>query len=123
MEDVNNNENVGIVKISDEVVSVIAGIAAEEIAGVSEYNQGVTAHLFKGKKVSGKSVKVTLEEDRATIEILVAVEYGIKIMEVIAKVQENVKKTVEAMTGLNVDKVNVTVQNIYLPKKEEETQE
>lgn len=123
MEDVNNNENVGIVKISDEVVSVIAGIAAEEIAGVSEYNQGVAAHLFKGKKVSGKSVKVTLEEDRATIEILVAVEYGIKIMEVIAKVQENVKKTVEAMTGLNVDKVNVTVQNIYLPKKEEETQE
>lgn len=123
MEDVNNNENVGIVKISDEVVSVIAGIAAEEIAGVSEYSQGVTAHLFKGKKVSGKSVKVTLEEDRATIEILVAVEYGIKIMDVVAKVQENVKKTVEAMTGLNVDKVNITVQNIYLPKKEEETEE
>ena len=78
------------------------------------------AKILKGKKASsGKSVKVTLEEDKATIEINVAVEYGMRIPEVVASVQENVKRTVEAMTGLKVDKVNVNVQNIYVPKKEQ----
>lgn len=122
MEDINKEENIGVVKISDEVVSVIAGIAAVEIPGVIECPQGVTnniSQILKGKKSVGKSVKVTLEEDRAIIDLTLAVEYGIKIKEVIAKVQENVKKTVEAMTGLVVDKVNIIVQNIYLPKAEE----
>lgn len=119
MEDLNNNENIGVVKISDEVVSVIAGIAAEEIKGVVEFQGGVTnnlTHIFKGKKSSGRAVKVTLEEDRAIIEIGLAVEYGVKIMDVVGQVQENVKKTVEAMTGLVVDDVNVTVLDIFLPK-------
>lgn len=122
MEDFNNEENVGVVKISDEVVSVIAGIAAEEISGVMGFQPGVSNNLtqiFKGKKLPGKTVKVILEEDRATIEIPLSVEYGIRIMDVVAQVQENVKKTVEAMTGLVVEAVNVYVQNIYLPKKEE----
>ncbi|NLK93615.1 MAG: Asp23/Gls24 family envelope stress response protein [Clostridiales bacterium] len=119
MEDLNNNENIGVVKISDEVVSVIAGIAAEEIKGVVEFQGGVTnnlTHIFKGKKSSGRAVKVTLEEDRAIIDIGLAVEYGVKIMDVVGQVQENVKKTVEAMTGLVVDDVNVTVLDIFLPK-------
>ena len=122
MEEFNNEDNQGIVKISDEVVSVIAGIAAEEIPGVLEFQGGVTnniTQIFKGKKSVGKAVKVTLEEDRATIELFLTVEYGVKIMEVVAKVQENVKKTVETMTGLIVDSVNVCVQNIFLPKTEE----
>ncbi|MDQ0149261.1 Asp23/Gls24 family envelope stress response protein [Eubacterium multiforme] len=117
-----NNENIGIVKISDEVVSVIAGIAAEEIDGVMEFQHGVTnniSQLLKGKKSSGKSVKVTLEEDRARIEIALTVEYGVKILDVVGQVQENVKKTVEAMTGLVVSSVDVYVQNIYLPKNSE----
>lgn len=117
-----NNENIGIVKISDEVVSVIAGIAAEEIDGVMEFQHGVTnniSHLLKGKKSSGKSVKVILEEDRAKIEMAVTVEYGVKILDVIGAVQENVKNTVEAMTGLIVSSVDIYVQNIYLPKTQE----
>ena len=117
-----NNENIGIVKISDEVVSVIAGIAAEEIDGVMEFQHGVTnniSQLLKGKKSSVKAVKVTLEEDRARIEMAVTVEYGVKILDVIGAVQENVKKTVEAMTGLVVSSVDVYVQNIYLPKSSE----
>lgn len=121
-----NNENVGVVKISDEVVSVIAGIAAEEIQGVVGFQGGVTnniTHILKGKKSAGKSVKVTLEEDRAIIELNLSVEYGVKIMEVVSKVQDNVKKTVEAMTGLVVDSVNVCVQNIFVPKQEAKTEE
>ena len=123
MENVNNESTVGIVKISDEVVSVIAEIAADEIQGIVEVQHGVSSNIsqiLKGKKVSnGKSVKATLEEDKAIIELNVAVEYGMKIPEVVSAVQENVKKTVEAMTGLKVDKVNVNVQNIYVPKQEQ----
>ena len=123
MENINNESTIGIVKISDEVVSVIAEIAADEIQGIVEVQHGVSSNIsqiLKGKKVSnGKSVKVTLEEDKAIIELNVAVEYGMKIPEVVSAVQENVKKTVEAMTGLKVDKVNVNVQNIYVPKQEQ----
>ena len=114
----------GIVKISDEVVSIIAGIAADEIQGIVGIPHGVSnniSQILKGKKTTNnKSVKVTLEEDKAVIELNVAVEYGIKIPEVVSEVQENVRKTVEAMTGLNVDTVNVNVQNIYVKKQEQE---
>lgn len=123
MENVKDESTLGVVRISDEVVSVIAGIAAEEIQGIVEIPTGVgnnISQILKGKKTTtGKSVKVTLGEDAATIELTVAVEYGINIPEVISLVQENVKKTVEAMTGLNVEAVNVNVQNIYVPKKEQ----
>ncbi|MGL5416943.1 MAG: Asp23/Gls24 family envelope stress response protein [Clostridium sp.] len=120
MENLNDN-NVGVVKISDEVVSVIAGIAAEEIDGVLEFQHGVTSNLsqmLKGKKkASGKAVKVILEEERAKIELAVTVKYGVKILDVIGQVQENVKRTVEAMTGLEVSTVDVYVQNIYVEKE------
>lgn len=123
MENINNESSVGIVKISDEVVSVIAEIAADEIQGIVEIPHGVSSNIsqiLKGKKSSnGKSVKVTLEEDKAIIELNVAVEYGMRIPDIVSSVQENVKKTVEAMTGLKVDKVNVNVQNIYVPKQEQ----
>lgn len=119
MEDLNNEQTVGIVKISDEVVSVIAGIAAEEIDGIVEFQHGVSS-IFKGKKTSGKTVKVTLNENSALIEMAVSVEYGRKIPDVVAKVQENIKRTVEAMTGLSVEAVDIYVQNIYMQKKEEE---
>ena len=124
MENVNNESTIGIVKISDEVVSVIAEIAADEIQGIVEVPHGVSSNIsqiLKGKKSSsGKSVKVTLEEDKAIIELNVAVEYGMKIPEIVSAVQENIKKTVEAMTGLKVDKVNVNVQNIFVPKQEQQ---
>ncbi|EKQ58211.1 MULTISPECIES: Asp23/Gls24 family envelope stress response protein [unclassified Clostridium] len=122
MEDLIREENIGVVKISDEVVSVIAGIAAQEIDGILDGQMGVANNLtniFKGKKSTAKASKVTLEEDRAIIDMNVSVEYGKKIMDVVAQVQDNVKKTVEAMTGLYVEAVNIYVQNVYLPKKED----
>lgn len=123
MENVNYDGNLGIVKISDEVVSVIAGISAAEIKGVEDLQQSGgnnISQLLKGKKNVGKNVKVTLNEDNAIIDLNVGVEYGVKIPEVVNLVQENVKRTVEAMTGLNVNSVNINVQNIYLPKTENE---
>ena len=123
MDNMNYEENLGIVKISDEVVSVIAGIAAEEVNGVEDLqhiNSNNISQLLKGKKNAGRNVKVTLNEDYAIIELNLAVEYGVKIPEVVNAVQENVKRTVETMTGLNVTAVNINVQNIYIPKAEKE---
>lgn len=120
MENINNDENIGVVRISDEVVSVIAGIAAQEIDGVIDSQSGMAnlTNIFKTKKNTIKGTKVTLEDDKAIIDMNVAVEYGKKINDLAEKVQENVKKTVEAMTGLEVAAVNVCIQNIYLPKEE-----
>ncbi len=128
MEQLDSNEKVGIVKISNEVVSVIAGIAAEEIQGVIEFQKGVTnniTHLLKGKKhpSAGKAVKVELQDNKAVIDISLSVLYGVKIIDVVKKVQENVKKSVETMTGLDVVSINVCVQNIYLKPKKEDQQE
>ncbi|MGN9134851.1 Asp23/Gls24 family envelope stress response protein [Clostridium sp. HCP1S3_B4] len=123
MEELNDIEkNGGVVKISDEVISVIAGIAAGEIEGITVCAQGVTNNItnkiFKGKKIPEKATKVQLEGDKANIDLSVAVEYGTKIKEAVEKVQENVKLTVEAMTGLVVGSVNVFVSDIYLKEKE-----
>ena len=124
MENNKGEKALGIVKISDEVVSIIAGIAADEIQGIVGIPQGVSnniSQILKGKKSNlGKSVKVTLVEDKAIIDLSVAVEYGVKIPDVVNSVQENVKKTVETITGLNVEAVNISVQNIYVPKQEQE---
>ncbi|MDU5110153.1 MAG: Asp23/Gls24 family envelope stress response protein [Clostridium sp.] len=123
MNNMNYEENLGIVKISDEVVSVIAGIAAEEINGVEDLQHLVGSNisqLLKGKKNLGKNVRVTLNEDYAIIDLNLAVEYGVKIPEVVGAVQENVKRTVETMTGLKVSSVNINVQSIFVPKTEKE---
>jgi uncharacterized alkaline shock family protein YloU len=120
-ENINKNANMGIVKISDEVVSVIAGLAAAEIKGIIGMTTGVAGgitQILSGKKNPSKGVKVNVGEDSATIDISVVVEYGTKIPDVAASVQENVKKAVETMTGLNVSGVNIYVQHIVLSKGE-----
>lgn len=119
------NEEIGIVKISDEVVSVIAGLAASEIKGIVEMSSktGEISQLFPMKKNVSKGVKVTLEENSTIIDLHVVVEYGINITEVSEKVQKNVKRTVETMTGLTVSAVNIYVQNVILPKPDKEEKE
>lgn len=127
MEDnLNNFNDIGIVKISDEVVEVIAGLAASEIDGIvgmsTKLVGGITKILTAKKSVS-KGVKVTVGEDSASIDIFVVVTYGTKILNVARKVQENVKKSVESMTGLKVSAVDVYVQNMVLPKEDKKSEE
>ena len=114
--------DMGIVKISDEVVGVIAGLATTEIKGVigmSANLVGGITQILTGKKNLSKGVKVIVGESSATIDLFVVVEYGVKIPEVAKLVQENVKKTVESMTGLAVSAVNIHVQNVVIPKLDE----
>ncbi|MFU0823807.1 Asp23/Gls24 family envelope stress response protein [Clostridium sp.] len=125
-ENLNKEMEAGIVKISDEVVEVIAGLAASEIDGIEGMSTtlvGGITQILSGKKNVSKGIKVNVGEDSAAIDLYVVVKYGIKIGDVAKKVQENVKKSVELMTGLNVTAVNVYVQNVVLPKAEEKIKE
>ena len=117
MEDnLNISEEVGSVRISSDVISVIASKAATEIKGVAYLGGKDLAEKFGVK--SSKGVKVQINEDNAALDINLIVEYGVKIMDVASKVQNNIKKSVETMTGLSVSCVNIHVQGITIPKEE-----
>ena len=123
LEDILNNENdeYGSVKISNDVVAIIAGVAATEVDGVAGMSGGITGGITEmlGMKNLSKGVKVEVGEEETAIDIFIIVEYGTKIGEVGIKVQKNVKDTVETMTGLNVIEVNVNIQGVNLVKEEE----
>ncbi|MHC6179449.1 Asp23/Gls24 family envelope stress response protein [Clostridium sp. JNZ X4-2] len=121
-ENTNNEIDMGIVKISDEVVGVIAGLATTEINGIvgmSASLVGGITQILSGKKNLSKGVKVNVGENSAAIDLYVVVEYGVRIPDVALKVQENVKRAVESMTGLDVSAINIHVQNVMIPKTEE----
>ncbi|MDF2881057.1 MAG: hypothetical protein K0R54_1614 [Clostridiaceae bacterium] len=121
-ENIKNEIDMGIVKISDEVVGVIAGLATTEIKGIVGMSAGLAGgitQILSGKKNISKGVKVSVGENSASIDLFVVVEYGIRIPEVAVAVQENVKKAVESMTGLTVSTINIHVQNILIPKLED----
>lgn len=120
-----NDENVkyGTVKIANEVVAIIAGLAATEIEGVAGMSGGMTADFTEmlGMKNLSKGVKVEVGEKEAAVDIFVIVEYGYKISEVASQIQKNIKDTVETMTGLNVVEVNINVQGVNIPSQPEDS--
>lgn len=112
---------IGTVKISEDVVGVIAGIAASEIEGISGLNPttaGGITQVFTGKRNVTKGVKVLINGADAVVDMIVSVDYGVSIPEVIEKVQKNVSETVENITGLKVSKINILVNNISVRKPE-----
>lgn len=112
----------GVVKIADEVVSIIAGIAAAEIEGVASMSGGIGGGIAEvlGRRQHSKGVKVEVGEEETKIEIFIMVNYGVRIPDVAWDIQESVKKAVETMTGLRVAYVNIHVQGVHFPKDEEE---
>lgn len=116
----NESNGVGNVKISNDVVSIIAGIAASEIKGVIGMSSGITGGITEllGMKNQSKGIKVELNEKEASVDIFLVMEYGSDIAEVGRQVQENVKDAIENMTGLKVAAVNVNVQGIVVPKED-----
>jgi len=121
-----DTEEFGTVKISDDVVSIISGIAATEVKGVAGMSGGIAGGIAEllGRKNQSKGVKVTIGEKEVNIDLHVIMEYGVKIPDVAWEIQEKVKKAVETMTGLNVVEVNIHVQGVTMDKvKDGEDQE
>ncbi len=115
-------EDVGNIKISVDVVSTIAGIATGEIKGVAgmyrPFANGI-AEKLGAKKNPSKGVKVEMTENIAVIDVYIVVDYGVRIPELAWEIQENVKNSVENMTGLEVDKVNIHIEGVNFAKAEE----
>ncbi len=104
------------VKISNEAIATYAGIAIAEVPGV--YGMDSTfVEALRGRKNLTKGIKVEADEKTAKIDVNIIVEYGARIPEVAFEIQSRVKKSVEAMTGLNVLEVNVHVNGVQRPSK------
>ena len=114
----------GKVKIADEVVATIAGLAATEISGVAAMSGGIAGGIAEklGRKNLSKGVKVEVGEKEAAIDLFIIVNFGVKIPDVASKIQENVEKAVQSYTGLKVVEVNIHVQGVYI-KSEESSEE
>ncbi len=107
-----NNTNI---KIADDVIAVIAGVAVSEVPGVAEMSGGFAggiSEVLSGKKNLSKGIKVESGEKETKIDVNIIVEYGIRIPDVAFEIQNRVKKAVESMTGLKVVEVNVHVQGV-----------
>jgi uncharacterized alkaline shock family protein YloU len=110
----------GSIRIANEVVSIIAGLAATEIKGVAGMSGGIVdgfAELLKKKNLT-KGVKVEVGEKQAAIDLFVIIEYGAKIPDTAYLIQENVKRAIESMTGLEVVEVNVHIQGVEFKQDE-----
>ncbi|MDT9724158.1 Asp23/Gls24 family envelope stress response protein [Xylanibacillus composti] len=118
-------EQGGMIRISDDVVATIAGLAALETSGVAAMSGGISEGL--AKRLSGKQVQrgVTVEVGQleAAIDLRIIVQYGSKIHEVCRELQENVKEAVENMTGLTVVEVNIKVEGVAFKEEEQQHDE
>ncbi|GAA6492414.1 MAG TPA: Asp23/Gls24 family envelope stress response protein [Candidatus Bariatricus faecipullorum] len=112
-------ESLGEVQIADEVVAIIAGLAAMEVEGVSSMAGNATRELIAklGMKSLSKGVRVDVLEGIVTVSLALNLKYGENIMETTAKVQEKVKAAIENMTGLTVADVNVRVAGVDMPEE------
>ena len=106
-----NDENKGQVQIADDVVAMIASLAATEVKGVHALSGNITNELMSkvGVKKLTKGVKVVVVENNVTINLAVTMEYGFNIPATCTKVQDKVKTAVENMTGLNCTDVNIRI--------------
>lgn len=113
------DENLGEVKIADEVVAIIAGLAAMEVDGVSSMAGNATRELIAklGMKSLSKGVKVDVLEGIVTVTLALNLKYGYSIKEVADKVQDKVKTAIENMTGLDVADVNIRVAGVQVPEE------
>lgn len=114
---------IGNIKISVDVVATIAGIAASQtkgVAGMYSSFAGGIAEMLGAKKNPSKGVKVDMSEDSVKIDLYIVVEYGVRVPELAWEIQEGVKSSVETMTGLSVDKVNIHIEGVSFASEENE---
>ena len=106
--------NMGEVQIADEVVAIIAGLAATEVEGVASMAGNITNELVGklGMKNLSRGVKVAVQENEVTVELSLNMSYGYSIPKTSAKVQEKVKSAIEGMTGLSVVEVNIHIAGV-----------
>ena len=111
---IQSDEAIGQVQIADEVVAIIAGLAATEVEGVASMAGNITNELVSKLGVNNlsKGVKVVVEDHHVRVNLALELDYGVSIPEISKKVQDRVKAAIENMTGLKVREVNVRVTGV-----------
>ena len=108
-------DGLGEVQIAEEVITIIAGLAATEVEGVCSMGGNITKELVSrlGMKNLSKGVRIEVdEEDKVQVYVTINIAYGYAIPEVSGKVQERIKSAIENMTGLEVSSVNVRIADV-----------
>lgn len=118
---VDDDRQVGTITYANEVIAIIAGMATNEVDGVVSVapSSGI-ADLFARPKPVTRGVKVEVGTEETSVDLVVNVEYGKPIQKVCTEVQENVRKSIETMTGLHVVRVDVHVAGISFEKETQE---
>ena len=113
---IHSDENLGEVKIADEVVAIIAGLAAMEVEGVASMAGNATREIISklGVKSLSKGANVDVLDGIVTVSMNLNLKYGYSIMEISGKVQEKVKAAIENMTGLTVADVNIRIAGVEM---------
>lgn len=108
------SDPLGEVKIADEVVAIIAGLAATEVDGVSSMAGNITNEIVSrlGMKNLSKGIMVEILDEEVKVDVAINIAYGFSIPDVSSKVQDRVKSAVENMTGLTVAVVNVRIASV-----------
>lgn len=109
----------GEVKIADEVIAIITGLAATEVKGVAGMCGNITNELVSklGMKNLSKGVRVIVEGSHVSVDLAIELDYGVSIAQISKKVQEKVKTAIENMTGLTIDEVNVRIAGVALEEE------
>ncbi len=112
----------GTVSFATEVIATIAGLAATEVEGVAAMSSqnGGLADMFARKNTRNftKGVRIALEDNKVTVDVSIVVEYGSPVPEVARNIQENVKKAIETMSGLEVRAVDIHVTGISFEREQ-----
>ncbi len=113
----------GDIQIADEVIAIIAALAATEVEGVAKMYGNITNEIVSklGMKNLSKGVKVLVTPDDVKVDLSLELKYGYSVMEISKKVQEKVKQAIETMTGLNVSVVRVRIAGVAIAKEEKVT--
>lgn len=114
----------GTITYANEVIAIIAGVAASEIEGLAGMvtSGGLGDIISKNRNIT-RGVKVEVGTEEVSVDLYAIIEYGQPIQKVASEVQENVRKNIEAMTGLRVVRVDVHVQGVSFEKEKREVQQ
>lgn len=114
-----DDENFGTVKIADDVVAMIAALAATEVEGVAAMSGNMTNELLSrvGVKSMAKGTRVEVLQKKVKVDLAITIEYGFNIPATCQRVQTKVKNAVENMTGLEVNDVNIRIAGINVARE------
>lgn len=117
---IQEENGLGEIQISDEVVATIAGLAATEVEGVASMAGNLTNELIGklGIKNLSKGVKVLVTDRSVDVDLALHIKYNYSIVKVSKNVQGRVKDAIESMTGLEVAMVNINIVNVDMGKEE-----